>query len=248
MKLWQWVLLCLFAFVIFFVAYAPATLIYRFIPSNANIAIVQPSGTLFNGKMASIGYNGIFLKNFSWQLSPIALFMGKATLDINGGDLRNAQHAYADGQVSVSLLNTSHVSASDLTLMLPIKSILAQMKLPVQITAQGRIRVDLAEADIKQACRQLVGTGNWSNASIALNNQSVSLGDFLAEVSCEEGGFAAQVGGDNKFDLDAKFVLMPNGQLSQSGTFKLDPSLPREMQQAAVFFGNPDPNGRYILR
>lgn len=248
MKLWQWMLLCLLGFVIFLVAYAPATLIYRFIPQNANIAIVQPSGTLFNGKMASLGYNGIFLKNFSWKLSPFALFLGKASLDINGGDLRNAQHAYADGQLSVSLFNTSHVSASDLTLMLPIKSILAQMTLPVQITAQGRIRVDLADADVKQSCRKLDGIGKWSNASIGLNNQSIPLGEFLADLSCEESGFAAQVSGDNKFGLDAKFVLTPAGKLSQSGTFKLDSSLPPEMQQAAVFFGNPDPNGRYILR
>ncbi len=248
MKAWQWISLCVVGFLVFLIAYAPATLIYRFLPQDLNVVISQPTGTLFKGKMSTVGYNGILFDNFTWKLSPFSLLLGKVKLDINGGNIRNDNLAYVDGVLAVSLFNTSHLTASDLTLLMPIKSVLAQVKVPVQISAQGRIRVDLVEADVKSQCQQLDGTGSWNNASIVLNQQSVQLGSFQANLSCEGDGFAALVGGDNKFNLDAKFVLSPQGRLSQSGSFMLDPSLPQPMQQAAVFFGNPDPNGRYILR
>ncbi|MEM0912240.1 MAG: type II secretion system protein N [Pseudomonadota bacterium] len=248
MKIWQWVLLCVLGFFIFLVANAPATLLYRFIPEHSDIAVVQPSGTLFNGKMASLGYKGIVLDDFSWTLSPVSLFLGKATLDIKGGDLRHAQKASAEGEVSVSLFNLSHISASDLIVSVPIKSVLAQVNLPVQISAKGKVRVDIDVASVTEQCLELAGTGNWNNASIDLNQQAVSLGSFIADLSCEDGAFAAQVGGDNKFDLDATFILSTDGRLLQSGTFQLDPSLPQAMRQAAVFFGDPGPSGRYVLR
>ena len=250
MKVWQWVVLCVFSFVVFLIANAPATLIYRFIPEQVNVSIVQPSGTLFNGKMTSLGYSGILLDDFSWELSPLSLLLGKASLNINGGKLRDAQHAYADGNLTINLFNPKQISAEDLTVLVPIKSLLAQVRLPVRISAQGRIRADLTELDVEleKQCNLLSGRGNWNNASIELNQQSITLGNFDADLSCENGGFAAQVGGENKFNLDAKFVLTADGKLAQSGTFLLDPSLPQAMRQAAVFFGNADSNGRYTLR
>ena len=247
MKKWQWIVLCLVAYLVFLFVNTPAAIITKFIPADAGINIYKPTGSLFKGRAESISASGIRVDSVTWELSMVKLLIGRASIDVNGGQLRQNDKAYIDGNISVSLFNTNAISASDLSVLVPIKNILAQLDLRVRITTEGRIRVDIEEFSKDDSCEVLQGTGNWNNAQLTVTPQTIELGNFEASLRCSEGNYSALVSGDNRLGLNAEFSITPTGELSKQGTFQLDQSLPREMQDAAQFFGRVDNNGVFTL-
>jgi len=246
MKPWKWVVLAIFTYLILLIAYLPAVHIVKFIQTNnptLPLTIGKVEGTLWTGKVDRLIAQGIVINNLKWELSPWSLLMGKASLDLNGGKIRESEQAYIKGNISTSLFNLQNMSAQQLRLFLPARSVMAQVPLPVPVTADGRFRVEINEFEFDKACVNLVGRGTWLNGSVSGPSGVIDFGNFDAKLVCEEEQFAIQIQPDNMLNLDAKVLLSVAGKYKINGRFKPSDAMPKEVHQAANFFGTADSEG-----
>jgi general secretion pathway protein N len=246
MKPWKWVVLAISTYVILVIAYIPASHVVSYV-QNSNpklpVAIGQIEGTLWTGKVDKIITQGIVMNNLRWELSPWSLLLGKASIDLNGGKIRESEQAYVKGNISVSLFNLQNISAHKLTLFLPARSVMAQVPLPVPVTADGRFRVNVEEFEFNNVCVSLIGKGSWLKGTVSGPSGVIDFGNFDANLACEEEQFAIQIQPANKLNLDAKVLLSVAGKYKINGRFKPSDDMPKEVQQAANFFGAADNDG-----
>jgi general secretion pathway protein N len=246
MKPWKWVLLAIFTYVILLIAYIPAIHIVNYVQTNnpsLPVALGKVEGTLWTGKVDQIITQGIVMNNVTWELSPWFLFLGQANIDLKGGKIRESEQAYVRGNISASLFNPKNVSAHDLKVFLPARSVMAQVRLPVPVTADGRFRVDIKEFEFDNACVNLTGKGSWLKGTVSGPTGVIDFGNFDANLACEGDQFAIQVMPQNKLNLDATVLLSVSGKYKINGRFKPSGDMPREVHQAANFFGAADNQG-----
>jgi general secretion pathway protein N len=246
MKPWKWAILAISAYVILVIAYIPAAHVASYVQNNnpkLPMVIGQVEGTLWTGKVDKIITQGIVMNNLRWDLSPWSLLVGKVSVDLNGGKIRESEQAYAKGNISASLFNLQRIGARELKLFLPARSVMAQLPLPVPVTADGRFRVDIEEFEFNNACVNLIGKGSWLKGTVSGPSGVIDFGNFDAKLTCEGEQFAIQIEPANKLNLDAKVLLSVAGKYKIDGRFKPSNDMPREVQQAANFFGAADSDG-----
>ncbi|MFQ3205988.1 MAG: general secretion pathway protein N [Glaciecola sp.] len=250
MKPWKWVILAISTYLILVIAYLPAAHVVSYVQDNTSklpVAIGRVEGTLWAGKVDRIITQGIVMNNLRWELSPWSLLLGTASIDLNGGKIRASEQAYVKGNISASLFNLQNISAHELTLFLPARSVMAQVPLPVPVTADGRFRVNIEEFEFNNVCVSLIGTGSWLKGTVSGPSGVIDFGNFDANLACENEQFAIQIQPVNKLNLDAKVLLSVAGKYKINGRFKPSDDMPREVQQAANFFGAADNDGFRII-
>lgn len=249
MKTWQWIVLVLVAYLFFLAANIPAAYVTDFVHKNSQnkIAFSNVSGTLFVGRADVLYIEGKSITNFTWQLSPLSLLMLNASLDVNGGSIRESEQIYINGNVSIPLFNTQKVKLTDASILVPAKDLFSQLSLPVVVTAQGRFRLDIDTLVFEQSCQSLEGTGNWLKAAVNINNNPIDLQSFSAVLSCNSPAFVVQIDPDNGISLDGKISITPSGKYSAAGEFTIPQNFPNEIKQGAAFFGENLGGGRYRL-
>ena len=251
MKPWKWLVLAFVSYLILLIAYLPAAHVVAYVQKQnpkLPLAIGNVEGTLWSGRVDRIMAQGVLLNNFRWDLSAWALLIGQARVEVNGGKIREGDQAYIDGQISTSLFNTQKFSAKELKVLLPAKAVIAQVPLPVPVTADGRFRIDVHDFDFNASCKLLKGTGRWLKGTVSGPTGVIDFGNYEADLSCQDDKFVVQILPDNKLNLDAKVILGMDGKYDLSGKFKPDDSMPREVHMAAQSFGRADAQGFRQLR
>lgn len=246
MKSWMWAILAIITYLFLLIAYLPAAQFIAYAQNNnpnLPFTISKPEGTLWSGRADKVITQGIAVTNFRWELSPLALLIGRASLDLHAGKIRGSEQTYLKGNVSVSLFNTQNITADKFQLFLPAKSVMAQLPLPVPVSADGRFRLDIQTFKFNQTCIELDGKGSWLNGTVSGPSAVIDFGNFDANLSCEEEQFAIQVQPQNKLNLDAKVLLSVDGKYKINGRFKPSDDMPQEVKQAANFFGSADAQG-----
>ncbi|WP_412971568.1 type II secretion system protein N [Glaciecola sp. MF2-115] len=246
MKPWKWVVLAIFTYLILLVAYIPAAHVLAFVQKNnpkLPVSIGSVEGTLWSGRVDKVIAQGIAINNLRWELSPWSLLLGKASIDLNGGKIRDTQQTYVKGNISASLFNVQNISAQELKLFLPARSVMAQVPMPVPVTADGRFRVDIQDFEFNNACINLAGKGSWLKGTVSGPTGVIDFGNFDANLACEGEQFSIQILPDNKLNLDAKVLLSVAGKYKINGRFKPASDLPKEVHQSANFFGAADSQG-----
>lgn len=246
MKPWKWIVLAFLTYLVLLVAYLPAAHVLAYV-QNQNpklpVAIGTVEGSIWSGRVDRIMANGVLLNNFRWDLSAWSLLIGQAKVDVNGGKIRASDQAYIDGQISASLFDTQKISAEDLKVLLPAKAVIAQVPLPVPVTADGRFRIDVESFNFNKSCKTLNGTGRWLKGTVSGPTGVIDFGNYEAKLSCQDDKFVVQVLPDNKLNLDATVTLGMDGKYDLSGKFKPDDSMPKEVHTAAQYFGRADSQG-----
>lgn len=249
MKKWHWILLAVITYLLFLIAYTPASLVSELInkQTNKQVTLYGVSGTLFSGSAQQVSTQGLHVNNLHWELSPLSLLMLNAELDVKGGNIRSKDDIYLKGKLTASLLSPEKFSLQNASVFVPTKTLLSQIKLPVFVTASGRFRVDVNELEFNQGCQELQGKGNWLEAAVNVNKKEIDFGTFEAALSCDTPAFTVQILPDNRLSLNAKLSIALNGKYEVSGEYAVDNSLPNEIKEAARFFGKPQGNGRYTI-
>ncbi|MGB3727406.1 MAG: type II secretion system protein N [Glaciecola sp.] len=249
LKKWQWIILAILTYLLFLIAYTPATLVAHHInkQSGNQVQLSGVSGTLFEGYANTLSMQGLRVNQVKWELSPLSLLGLSPSIDMQGGNIRDTNGIYVKGTVSTSLLDSTAIEANQVQLFVPTKTVLAQLTLPVFVTASGRFRVDINTFQFDQGCAQLQGKGSWLNAAVNVNNNPISFGTFEANLSCQTPNFIVEVSPSNKLSLDAQLNIDMSGKYKVEGRFKVPSDLPKEIQQAAQFFGNPSNDGYYNI-
>ncbi|MCC2606486.1 type II secretion system protein N [Planctobacterium marinum] len=234
-------------FLFFLVANLPASQVIARVTLPKEVSVIGVSGTLWAGHADQVIVQGLALSNVNWDLAFLPLLLGKATVHIDAGSARDSDQISLQGDIT---LTPSGISAQNTTLFAPTPLLMAQVQLPIAVDAAGRARVQVETFSYHKetGCQSLKGTGSWLNAGVAGFNGQVNLGNFEATLECDQGPIKITTRPDNSLNLAAATLIHHNGKFSVEGQFKVSDALPREVHDAAKFFGAPDEQGFYQIK
>ncbi|MEP1385096.1 MAG: type II secretion system protein N [Paraglaciecola sp.] len=241
----KWSLLALVVYAIFLVVKLPAVQVLTRIDLGKDLKISGISGTIWEGQLEQVVVNGIPLNDVNWSLSFFPLLTGKASAEISAGNIRDLEQISLNGSVTIS---QQRVQAEDLVAYVPAELVVSALPLPIPVEANGRFKVQLTSLDYTKSCQVIDGAGQWLNASFTGPKDVINLGNFNADLSCLDENIIVDVKEPNSFGLSAKVTLPANMKFKVNGRFKPDADLPKEVHQAATFFGKPDANGYYPIK
>ncbi|MDX2368701.1 MAG: type II secretion system protein N, partial [Colwellia sp.] len=149
------------------------------------------------------------------------------------------------------VLSSEKAKIHDLKLLLKANEVAQKITLPLPISAQGDVELIVlnAEVDLKDnnKCIVLDGTVVWSKAGVIALEQSIKLGDFNADVSCENGALALIISPKNDLGLTFNAYVRKGGNISGNGYLKPGSKFPQALNDALPFLGKKDNQGRYRL-
>lgn len=245
-----WIIAGLLLYLVLLIAYLPATQVIGRLTLPQNLSISNVSGTIWNTQSEQIRLNGFSVEQVNWQLQLLPLLIGNVNIDIDGGNDRQVDQIAVQGELSISPSQKDYASAQDLTLFVPASIVANQLPLPLPVSAEGRVRLNIAELEYDQSCQQLTGTLSWLNANVEVSQlpESLELGNFDADLSCDNGDIIVKVKEPNKLGLAADVRIDDKFKYQLEGRFKPDASLPKAVHDASVIFGKKDPQGYYRLK
>ena len=240
----KWVLVCLVIYFIFLIVKLPAAQVLSKIQLPKSVNISNISGTIWHGHAQRAQINGLPINDLNWSLSFFPLVLGKISTDFKVGNLRDLDQISATGHVSFS---GQRFQSENLLAYVPANLAISLLPLPIPIQADGRFKVQLNEVDYQAGCQSFSGNGQWLNANFTGVTGVIELGSFDADLSCEDKSIVLNVKQPNRFGLTAKTSIAANMKFTIKGRFKPEASLPKEVHQAAQFFGKADADGYYPI-
>lgn len=242
----KWSGVCFVVYVIFLVVKLPATQVLAKLPLPPELRLEGVSGTIWSGQAQTVTYQGVPIDNVQWSLSFLPLLLGEVSADVKGGNLRKIDQVSINGHINAS---ETQIQAESLNVYIPADLIMLMLPLPIPIQAEGRFKVVLAELDydLITGCQTVDGKGQWLNAKVAGVNKLIDLGSFDATLSCENNQTLVKVKEPNSFGLTAQVNIPADMTFKVNGRFKPSDNLPKEVHQAALFFGNKSSDGYYPI-
>ena len=241
----KWGSLCLVVYLVFLIVKLPAVHVIAKIQLPKGVSVSGVSGTIWNGYSQRVQVNGLPISKVNWSLSFFPLLLGEISADIKAGDIRDIDQISANGHVSFA---GQHLEVDNLLAYIPTNLVISLLPLPIPVQADGRFKVQLDEVDYEAGCQKFTGKGQWLNANFTGTTGVIDLGNFNADLSCENNSIVVDVKQPNSFGLSATATIPADMKFKISGRFKPDANLPQEVHQAAQFFGNPDADGYYPIK
>jgi len=240
----KWGSLCLVVYFIFLIVKLPAVHVLSKIQLAEGVSVNGISGSIWNGHAQRAQVNGLPINDLNWSLSFIPLLLGEISADIKGGNIRDVDQISANGHISFS---GQRLQADALLAYIPTNLVLSLLTLPIPIKADGRFKVQLNEVDYEAGCQVFNGKGQWLNANYTGSTGIIDLGNFDADLDCQDGSIIVDVKQPNSFGLTAKATIPANMEFKIEGRFKPEANLPKEVHQAAQFFGKKNADGYYPI-
>lgn len=239
------VLASILTFMFFLVAKMPANQVISRVTLPENISVTGVSGTLWNGNATQLLYNGLQVLDVNWHLDFLPLLIGRASLSIDAGSTRNPESIAFNGEVALS---RNHLSINDGTLFAPAPLLLAQVQLPLPVSAKGRVKVEIDALEYaNEGCETLMGKGFWLNGEVAGLQEQIALGNFEATLYCDNGPVEVTTNPENSLNMASTVTIHHNGKFALTGKFKPEDSLSKEVHGAARNFFEVDNEGFYSI-
>ncbi len=246
-KTFSAVAIFLFAYLGFLIATLPATAVVNQFPLPKKINLYNLSGSIWHSQVAQLVVNEVSINNVNIRLSVWSLFTLTPQLDITFGD------SLIDGPEGQLVLELSQEKAiiRDLTLFIKANEIARQLTLPLPVTAQGNVDVTLDNVEIllhkKDQCSAASGVITWQRAGVVALEENIKLGQFKANVECENGALALRLSPKNNLGLTFNVYVRNGNRISGSGFLKPGSNFPQALQSTLSFLGKKDNQGRYRL-
>lgn len=233
------------SYLLFVLLLTPAAVVMNLLPVPVQLKLGKVSGTLWQGEINALQYEGIRVERLRWSLNGWALFGGKLALTLNSGSIQNSAVPYLQSVVSYGF---SGLSLHDTMLRMPVKPLLPLLALPMPVDASGTLVLDVPYYRQGQPrCSELQGNVSWQDARLQTPTGNwLALQSLFGQLSCDNGVVALTTDSNNPLGLDVKAVINAE-QLRVNGTLKPDASMPQEVHQAMQFLGQADSQGRYPI-
>jgi general secretion pathway protein N len=241
----KWGSLCLVVYFIFLIVKLPAAQVLSKIHLPKGLSVSGVSGSIWNGYTQRAQFKGLPVNDVNWSLSFFPLLLGEIGGDINVGNIRDVEQISVIGHISFS---GKRLQADNVLAYIPTDLVMSLLTLPIPIKADGRFKVQLSEVDYETGCQLLTGKGQWLNANYTGTTGVIELGNFDADLHCQDNNIVMDVKQPNSFGLSAKATVPNNMKFKIEGRFKPEENLPKEVHQAAQFFGKQDSNGYYAIK
>ena len=241
----KWGFSALIIYFIFLIIKLPAVQVLSRIDLGKNINISGVSGSIWHGHAERVLVNGLPIENVDWSLNVVPLLFSNLSADIKAGNMRDVSQISLEGFVELS---KQQIKAENMLAYIPTDLVISLLPLPIPVQADGRFKIQLAELEYSKSCQALSGTGQWLNANFTGITGVVDLGNFDADLSCQNESVVVDVKEPNRFGLSAQATIPANMKFKVNGRFKPDADLPKEVHQAAQFFGKAGPDGYYPIK
>ncbi|MBL4940682.1 MAG: type II secretion system protein N [Colwellia sp.] len=237
----------LLTYVVFLIATLPVTLLLNQfeIPKTINVSGVTGSVWTTNIEQVTIGE--VSIQKVNARLSFWSLFTLSPKLAITFGD---SFIAGPEGEFEL-VLSQEKAQINDLKLLIKANEIAQQLTLPLPMSAQGDIELTLANAEINlqknNQCISAKGLATWSKAGVEALEQNIKLGDFKADIGCENGALSLLISPKNNLGLTFNAYVRQGGRITGNGFIKPGAKFPQTLNNVLPFLGNKDNQGRYRL-
>jgi len=152
-----------------------------------------------------------------------------------------------EGQATLSQLS-GDIEISDLKISAPANDIAQQLTLPIELTAQKFIDINVDEFVMgKPLCQQLSGTVAWENAGVKAFDQSVDLGALNGTLACDKGAVKFTFNPKNNLGLTLTAHIYSPERISGKGYIIPGNKFPAKLNDLLPFIGQKDNQGRYPL-
>ncbi|WP_404342209.1 type II secretion system protein N [Pseudoalteromonas mariniglutinosa] len=238
-----------FCFVFFTLIKAPAAVVVQlatpYLPKDLQLGKV--SGSMWQGRILQVRYQGEQLNNVRWELSAWSLLTGRLTGAVKFGNVRDTAGISGNSQFVYGLFDQG-LLLNNANLRLTVERAMARLQLPLPVSAKGRVVVEIAQYKSGLPyCQALKGEIASPNIDVKGLNGWFNIGPLSGKLHCKSGDIAVIIDPENRLGLEADAELKANLDFKVAGYIKPDASLPREVHDAAKFLGRPDSEGRYPL-
>ena len=231
----------------FLIATLPATMLLSQFKIPKNISISEVTGSVWNTNIAQVIVGKTRVQQVNTRVSFWSLFTLTPKLSITFGD---AFIAGPEGKLELAL-SQEKAQISNLKVFIKANNIAQQLTLPLPISAQGDVEITLfnAEIDLQKGnqCITAKGTATWSKAGVVALEQNVKLGNFTADIGCENGALALTLSPKNDLGLTFNAYMRQGGRISGNGFLKPGTKFPQVLNDVLPFLGKKDSQGRYRL-
>jgi general secretion pathway protein N len=248
---WRWIALGLGAYALFLIMTAPATLLTKRLQQQGILAS-GVSGTVWEGRAASLQVRGFSVGAVQWKLHPTHVFLGRLNIDVDAK--RN------DGSLvsNVSLQRGGKVTLRDLRVSLPIPTItgFASMRGGGMATGmlggwKGTLEAQLGELVIENNWPVRIAGRIDATDLVGPARQPTAIGSYRIEFPAAQN--AAELQGNiashpqSPLDVVGVVRLLPGRQYVIDAQVGTRSEAPASISKALEYLGPPDAQGRRPL-
>ncbi|QSX37444.1 type II secretion system protein N [Shewanella sedimentimangrovi] len=238
------VVLGILLYLLFMLVLFPARLALGLAPLPKDVSVEGVSGSLWQGEASSVAFQGRQVDQVRWSLSPWALLLGSANLELQVGNRRSA--VTANGELSLSM---SGVGAHNFKVSAPHDFLIGNRRLPFGAEVSGNLELYLA--NFKQGspwCEQLTGKLNIQGAGLKNQFGEYDLGNMGFGLGCIEGRILLKADEkDNQLGLVGALELQADNKLLVKAKIRETDFQNEDMKKALAFLGRKDAEGYYPL-
>lgn len=243
-KITQSLLLVLVSLLISLVIFAPARLVYYFLPETSAAQLNGVSGTLWSGNASQLSWQNQPLGKLQWKINPLHFIKLRA----GGHFTLTSPTMKVDGNATINRNNNIIITDSKATIdvsALPLPVQAANMVKPV-----GTLKADIISLDISDT---LVNTADidvvWKNAAI-VDPMNVQLGEILLDINGANGDLNGLLSGakNNPITLDGSIDLLQGTDFKTDIKITPTNSTPDDILGLLPLIGRPDAAGAVSIK
>ncbi|MCP1726878.1 general secretion pathway protein N [Natronospira proteinivora] len=234
------------AFLVFFMAKAPAALVLYLVPDREELVLMAPSGTLWNGRMGQVQAGPLRLGPLEWDIRLGRLLMLRldAQVDtrLDDGRISGRVILRPGGRIQIPQLQGQDLPLSRLA---PLASQEAGM-------VDGTAAFQLSEFEFREM-RPWSGEGQLRVFDLSANLAGqVELGSYGGQITGTEGRFEldfTDAGEATPFALAGILNYQSEEQRYEvDGRIRARPEAPSNIAQGLQYLGQEDEEGYYPIR
>ena len=217
----------------------PARVAYQWF-APPGISLESISGSVWSGRAAQADIEGVYLRDLSWRIRPIALFTGKLAYAIEA----TPASGFINADILVGVTGT--IRLEDLQASLPLQSFERVARMP---GLRGNVNLQFDRIVIKDGL-PIAANGELAVANlVAPMVHRGSIGGYRAEFFTQDTGVLASVADtDGVVDLAGSFEIAADRSYQFLGQLAPKAETPANLRSQMRFLGTPNDRGQYELR
>lgn len=230
---------------VFLVVLAPVSLIKSWITLPNNIELHSLSGTLWQPNLARLDIENLSVYDIEARLSPLSLLLFSPKVNAEfGGGLNDGPQGKATLELSSDLFSLTNTYVE-----FPANLVVPYIQSLLPVEAFGLVVVNVQELVMKAgSCVVAKGDVNWRSGAVSALNETVEVGNFNGNLSCESSLLTLTITPDNNLGLSFKAQVSHTGRIGGNGFVKPGKNFPSKLNDVLSFIGRPDNQGRYRVR
>lgn len=242
-----------FVLVLIYMVFMLALLPARFVTSHLEqknlmppqVALGTVTGTVWQGNLSSLTYQGVVLDNVKWELSPLSIFTGTISVGFKAGKPRSAIRA--SGQLA---FNNEGLAAHNLSIKTSLAPLLQSYPLPYGLTSTGRVNLNIATYQQDQPwCKTLDGVIKADDLLIKSAFGQLAVANVSAKLSCPNGVLTATMQpSSNSLGIDGDIQLNKARQYNLNARVLPPADASQDYLNVLKFSGSPNSQGQYVFK